>query len=419
MTRILVALTGLMMLLHLFSCTIAHNMSAPQEGGDRAPLNHTNLDRHEVYIYREASYSGGGRPHLLKIDDQLIGPLTGDNYYRIEMWPGIYHFSVSLPRQELFGTILKSMGTGKRIRIASYQKQHILLLRYRDGMSSGNFKVQAVPAPPADLLARQLAKRLDQNVTAQTKTLYDAEYTGPATGGRAHGKGILSWADGSQLIGIFEHGEITDTATFIFPDGERFIGLFRQGRPYRQGVLLNPAGDILFAGAFTGEKPDGLGLRRHANGAEFCFYSHGVDKTKTSLQIARETIAIEHAGAIQALWTPVIEIEQETGTRLEQLRREARSKQADLDASFMHNRYEHELTAVKLIRNHHQAQIDVVGQWCSQEFSFGKKPCICAPFAGDFTTWSECSEVHRLKLTLPEPRFLDLSKSGNRLFMHR
>jgi hypothetical protein len=55
-----------------------------------------------LFFFRESSYKGLGRIHELKIDDEPIGPLTSDNYFRIELWPGDYQFSVHLPSMERY-----------------------------------------------------------------------------------------------------------------------------------------------------------------------------------------------------------------------------------------------------------------------------------------------------------------------------
>ena len=56
-----------------------------------------------ILFLRQSNYMGGGRIHILRLDDRDIGELTENNYYRIEVWPGEYRLSVFMPTEIFFG----------------------------------------------------------------------------------------------------------------------------------------------------------------------------------------------------------------------------------------------------------------------------------------------------------------------------
>jgi hypothetical protein len=356
-----------------------------------------------VYVLRKASFSGHGRLHLLEIDGKIIGPLNPDNYYQLEMWPGIYQFTVSLPRQEFFGQTSQPIRLSRLISIKTGPSQRTFLLSYQDGMASDNLRLKGVSAPPIDIENRQLSLALKPPATAQATSLYDGTYRGPALRKNPHGHGTVTWPDNCRLVGVFEHGEITGEAVFFFQNGNRFLGHYRRGRPYRQGVLLDFTGKILFAGNFIDEQPNGVGLRSAADGPEFCLYTNGLDQTKSLRRRAQEAIDFQDWQRLQALWDPIVQLERETGTWLALHRQKAFIQQAQMRTEQDKSRYGREVAAAGKIRASDQKKIEDIRQWCAEALNSGKRPCICAPLSVDFDHWPECSVEDRLQYIVPDP----------------
>jgi hypothetical protein len=235
-----------------------------------------------ILFFRQSNYMGGGRIHILRLDDHDIGELTGDNYYRLELWPGEYRFTVFRP--------------GDAGAVFAYQ--------YTDGMGNRGFKRRRLTASPDFLSGRSLGAHLAARDTAQVTSYLNARYDGPAIHRRPHGRGTLTWPDGAVYRGVFEHGTATGKAEFRFPDGRIFMGAYARGRPQSPGVLMDPDGRILFAGRFVDEKPHGVGLRTGKEGPEFCIYDHGRDATESFQQLAgeildKQQLETDHQAAIE------------------------------------------------------------------------------------------------------------------------
>jgi hypothetical protein len=263
--------------------------------------------------------------------------------------------------------------------------------------------LEGVSAPPIDIENRQLSLALKPPATAQATSLYDGTYRGPALRKNPHGHGTVTWPDNCRLVGVFEHGEITGEAVFFFQNGNRFLGHYRRGRPYRQGVLLDFTGKILFAGNFIDEQPNGVGLRSAADGPEFCLYTNGLDQTKSLRRRAQEAIDFQDWQRLQALWDPIVQLERETGTWLALHRQKAFIQQAQMRTEQDKSRYGREVAAAGKIRASDQKKIEDIRQWCAEALNSGKRPCICAPLSVDFDHWPECSVEDRLQYIVPDP----------------
>lgn len=386
-----------------------------------------------VFFVRHANFSGGGRTHILKIDDTVIGQLTDDNYYRLEMWPGQYQFSVKLPKEELFGQISLPDNVSRQITLKHHPEGHAYICSYTDGSGSSGFSMELINKIPQYLKNRTVDKRLTARETAQVTKLFKVRYDGPAINGRPHGQGTLSWPDGSKYKGTFIHGEPTRKARFIFPDGRIFMGPNTKGRPAKTGLLMNESGEILFAGDFANEQPDGVGLRNGAQGPEFCIYENGNDITKTFRQLAKEALDIEDPQEIKAFLNRVEHIEIEIVSlkkrfselssrhdpdmlrkalgkyqkKIKLMEKRKRSLKYNMEADneafikrLQDTRFKRELEKSEHFRKLHQEKIEKERQWCMDEFTLDRNLCYCAPFAKDFDQWEECWEPLR-------PRFIN------------
>lgn len=303
-----------------------------------APVAQTApADAVTILFYRQSNYMGGGRIHILRLDDHDIGELTGDNYYRLEVWPGEYRLTVFMPAEIFLGQTHPPMSVGSRVRFEPEDAGAVFAYQYTDGMGGRGFKRRRLAASPEFLSGRSPGAHLTVRDTAQVTSYLNARYDGPAIRGRPHGLGTLTWPDGAVYKGVFEHGIATGDAKFHFPDGPIFMGVYARGRPQSPGVLMSPDGRILFAGRFVDEKPHGVGLRTGKDGPEFCIFDHGRDATETFRQLAGQILDEQQ------------------------------------------------------LKKDHQAAIERERSWCLEEFALGRNLCGCAPLAPDFENWRECT----------------------------
>ena len=388
-------------------------------------------DKIVVFFSREVNYSGNGRPHILKVDQHKIGALSADNYFRLELWPGRYLFSIVLPAETFFGQTSPPMVISVEAEFSPAQCGRMFAYRYTDGRGTSGFTREKVEGLPAYLSNRILSGSLRARDTAQVTALFNARYDGPAFNARPHGVGTLAFADGTLYRGRFEHGLPTDTARFFFQDGTIFLGNFYRGRPRNSGILMTPCGRILFAGRFIDEKPHGLGLRTGKDGPEFCFFSHGRDTTPSYLQLAKEVLDVQDQKRIDSFSSPVTEtsdlqadLEGEISRAvISPLDPGAANFENQADPAFplpatgpiamattgqppqpsaserqklideLHkSRRERELVEIMELKEDHLAQVEAQRRWCAEEFSLGHRLCICAPFKPDFFQWQECDE---------------------------
>jgi hypothetical protein len=302
-----------------------------------APAYPTAADGTVTLLFlREANYMGAGRIHILRLDDRDIGELTGDNYYRLEVWPGEYRLAVFMPTEIFFGQTRPPMNVGDTVSFKPGDAGAVFVYQFTDGVGNRGFRRRRLTASDDFLSGRSLGAHLTARDTAQVKDYLNARYDGPAIHGRPHGRGTLAWPDGAVYSGIFEHGNPTGEARFHFPDGRVFMGVFHRGRPLSPGVLMAPDGRILFAGRFIDEKPHGVGLRAGKKGPEFCIFDHGRDATASFRELAGEIMDEQQ------------------------------------------------------LQKDHQAAIERERAWCLEEFALGRDLCGCAPLASDFGNWREC-----------------------------
>jgi hypothetical protein len=290
-----------------------------------------------LLFFRQANYSGGGRIHILRLDDHDIGELTADNYFRLEVWPGQYRLAVFLPAETFFGQTQPAMSIGDNVCFDAEDAGAVYVYQYTDGMGHRGFTRRRLPGPPDFLSGRSLGAHLTARDTAQVPMYFSARYDGPAVHGRPHGRGTLTWPDGASYNGVFEHGIATGKAKFHFPDGRVFMGIYTRGRPQGPGVLMTPEGRILFAGRFIDEKPHGVGLRTGKKGPEFCIFDHGRDATESFRELAGEIL----------------------------------------------DRHQ--------LEKDHLAAIERERKWCLEESALGRNLCGCAPLAPEFENWQECA----------------------------
>jgi len=378
-----------------------------------------------ILFYRKVTYAGGGRIHILKLDNHEIGEMTSDNYYRLEIWPGEYQITVYQPPENFLGQNNPSISISDWVRFGPTDVGGIFAYQFTDGMGRRGFKRWRLAEPLALLFNRSLAGSLSARDTAQVLTFLNARYDGPALNRLPHGVGTLTWPDGQVYQGVFEHGVPTNRARFFFTNGHIFRGLFSKGRPESPGVLMAPDGRILFAGQFIDEKPHGVGLRDGLESPEFCVYNHGQDTTKSFGQLAKEMTDEDDQAQIEAFPRRIghlsaqIEAAHERLFRLKtsqtihqdktdeqvvqldqniltmeraraSMERTAESDLRHFTETLRTTRWERETNKFAELRKDHRAKIESERIWCEEEFALGRNLCGCAPLATDFKNWQEC-----------------------------
>ena len=386
-----------------------------------------------VYFYRESSYKGLGRIHDLRIDGKQIGQLTADNYYRIELWPGEYIFSVYLPEEDFFGTKSPAENSSMRLIFRPNSAPNQLIYQYIDG--DGIHRVDMADESQITLLkeGRTASANLSARDTAQVKFLFDTRYDGPAKLGKAHGNGTLTWNDGSVFRGRFEYGQLTQDGKFYDSTGRIYLGPKTKGRPIGPGVLTTTAGRIIYAGKFDNEIPHGIGIRSGVEGPEFCVYKNGEDVTKTiwqltydaleeeDKQLAEEDKRLSNKNAeVVSLESKIIHEEQETAAPPEEpngvavdpdsysntdqevsspsagkeektkILKDSKGKK-ETNPQLPLTREDRVAAKYKEINLKIQRQIEEKKAWCQEEFDLERHLCICAPFAADFESWTGCT----------------------------
>jgi hypothetical protein len=361
----------------------------------------------------------------LKIDGKPIGPLTADSYFRIELWPGDYLFSVFLPAEDFFGSFSPPENTIMRLIFGKSTESNVFVYKYVDG--GGIYRVEPVDAAVVTRIehTRFLSADLSARDTAQVKFLHDARYDGPASSGKAHGYGIMTWDDGSMLRGRFEHGETTQEGEFFTTDGKIYMGPKNKGRPIGPGVWMTLDRRLLYAGPFKDEQPHGMGTRSAIEAPEFCVYNNGKDITKTIWQLANEAVDEEDKRIKEEI---AVDVESENITSTEEISahpdpesnsvgkaEESPLLPADSQPTIASTTPEHEQvvtiveskarsniiepkparnervsTKYKIIKRRIDKQLEEMRVWCQEEFALGRQLCKCAPFAIEFEQWRGC-----------------------------
>lgn len=340
-------------------------------------------DKVIVYIYRLFNYSGGGRIHQLHLDRNAVGHLTRANYYRLELWPGHYYVNIFLPAEKLLGHVSPAMSSGQALFFNPWDAGKVYLLVYEDG--HGLTLAEATPRSMTKLeTERTLAKSLSARDTARVKFFMSTRYDGPEMYGKPHGRGALSWEDGSRYVGVFDHGQLTPEGRFYFPNGEIYMGELFWGRPKGWGILMAPDERILYAGAFVDERPHGEGLRMGKDGPEYCRYEHGVDITRSIFQLVDEIVAKEEAEKLARFLSR---------SRAEAAAMEGEAPEAEAAVRKINDADYHRLIeameasremrlskTLRRLSEENRTRIDHERAWCRKELEQGKDWCICAPF---------------------------------------
>ena len=131
---------AILMTVLLAGCLIPADHDVRSTGNSITPIGYAlRPDPPVVFFFRESSYKGLGRIHELKIDGKPIGPLTADSYFRIELWPGDYLFSVFLPAEDFFGSYSPPENTIMRLIFGKSTGTGVFVYKYVDGILRHNW----------------------------------------------------------------------------------------------------------------------------------------------------------------------------------------------------------------------------------------------------------------------------------------
>eukprot|EP00796_Vickermania_ingenoplastis_P012996 gene12996-8842_t len=95
-----------------------------------------------------------------------------------------------------------------------------------------------------------------------------SEYRGGFTKGKAHGEGSMTYSDGACYNGRFHEGKPNGKGIMKYSDGAKYEGLFQDGKPYGEGVMNYPDG-ARYEGEFKDNKPTGNGVLFFSDGAKY------------------------------------------------------------------------------------------------------------------------------------------------------
>ncbi len=375
-------------LLLIMGCSgLSQSGSAPDHAGQAALLLKPAADKVVVYVYRVASFKGGGRTHILQLDGRDLGRLTSTNYYRLELWPGKYHINIHLPPETFLGVTSPPMNAGYGLNLPARDVGQSFILVYADGEKIKRHAAEKQMLK-AMLNERSLGTALDFEQTAHVTRFYDTKYEGPEMHGEPHGRGILYWEDGSRYEGVFHYGQLTREGRFYFPDGSYYMGRLEKGRPMGSGVLFSPKGKVLYAGPFKEEKPDGTGIRMGEKGPVYCSFEQGEDVTPSFFDLADAAVDEDdrmEKNLFQAYW-PSPEMTDADEIYLELYRTEYQAFLDELEETREMRKSE---AHSKLVEEQ-MARISLERQWCEEKFNKGDKWCICAPFDAQVKNWEAC-----------------------------
>jgi len=93
-------------------------------------------------------------------------------------------------------------------------------------------------------------------------------YYGQMEGGKRHGYGTITWADGEKYVGEWNNNNKDGNGTFTFADGAKYVGEFKNGKRDGNGTYTFANGDK-YVGEYKNDKMDGNGTFTGAIGAKY------------------------------------------------------------------------------------------------------------------------------------------------------
>ena len=97
---------------------------------------------------------------------------------------------------------------------------------------------------------------------------YGARYRGQTRGGKPHGRGVKTWANGDRYEGDFVDGKRTGHGVAVWADGSRYEGEFVENKRTGRGVFTWPNGNR-YEGDFVDSKRHGKGTFTWTNGNRY------------------------------------------------------------------------------------------------------------------------------------------------------
>jgi hypothetical protein len=125
---------------------------------------------------------------------------------------------------------------------------------------------------PEKIVRRPRSERVEKepqsnpaSTTVAKLLVDDAEYEGETFGGKAHGKGKITWLNGDSYFGQFEMNKRTGKGVFYWRDGKKYEGEFVDGEITGSGKFLWPNGDQLEGRFLNGRRLPGAKFTRGIN----------------------------------------------------------------------------------------------------------------------------------------------------------
>lgn len=137
-------------------------------------------------------------------------------------------------------------------RLVSYRRMN------QDQVDSLSFALEKAQIRTENLSSQLADKSASDYLQFTNKKGVEVHYVGEVEGGKAFGKGVGLYTNGSRYEGRWQNNLRHGEGVFYWPDGEYYIGNFKDGERSGQGKYYWPNGDM-FTGEWKDDKRNGEG----------------------------------------------------------------------------------------------------------------------------------------------------------------
>lgn len=96
----------------------------------------------------------------------------------------------------------------------------------------------------------------------------DGSYDGDIVGGKMHGNGTYTWANGDIYIGEFKNDNLNGQGTYILSNGDKYVGGFENGMKTGQGTYVWADGET-YIGEWKDNVKSGYGTNTWPDGSKY------------------------------------------------------------------------------------------------------------------------------------------------------